>query len=536
MTNLTQSMTIIDQLLHLGSTRFVISPGSRSTPLTVAAARNPGITTTVHYDERGAAFFALGHAKATGKPAVLICTSGTAVANYFPAIIEASMDNIPLIVLSADRPPELIDVGANQAIFQENIYGSYPRLALNLPPPEADSASEETLSIVEDIYSAATEGRPGPVHLNCQFREPLLPETDVLPADREIYLGPEKRLDSTSPIMPQTQIDLINEKLNAVSKGLIVVGRSVSSLHDEVILEMATSLGWPIFPDIQSKLRFSHHPNLIPHYDLGLLRSEASIQSPEMVIHLGGAFTSKRLLQFLDNEDIYYLSIKETSERIDPNHQLDLAIQADPSAFCHSLQVNDGSTDPEWLAFWQKSESKIAQAIDHEFESNQELSEPSVSFHLSKLAPEKSSLMLANSMSIREMEMFASANPGLVRVFANRGASGIDGLLATAAGFSSANPHPLTLLIGDLAFLHDLNSLALIKHSAAPIIVVLINNNGGGIFNFLPVKSEHDVFEPYFGTPHNLTFKQAAQLFGLNYEHPGNSTEFLAIYKRQLKP
>jgi 2-succinyl-5-enolpyruvyl-6-hydroxy-3-cyclohexene-1-carboxylate synthase len=543
--NLAISQILIEKLIQLGSDHFVVSPGSRSTPLTVAIARNPSAQTIVHFDERGAAFFALGFAKATEKPAVLICTSGTAVANYFPAVVEASMDNIPLIILSADRPPELIDVGANQAIFQDNIYGKYPRLFKNLDPPNTETSPEQVLADIEDAYAAATGSRPGPVHVNCQFREPLLPESNhnikfsESTEIRDPSLPLRKTLSKNSP----EQLSQIAKNVLSSQQGLIVVGRSVDSQHNDAILKLAEKLSWPVLPDIQSKLRFKNHKHIINHFDLVLLKEDLLSRKPDMVIHLGGAFTSKRLLNYLNNPDIYYVSVKETPERIDPNHQVDVVVQLNVSEFCSSLylglrehfdrlSMTPQPPESEWLSKWKGADKSVSDTIESLLDEKVELNEPGISYHLSNMIPKAHSLMLANSMPIREMEMFAQSNEFDGRIIANRGSSGIDGLIATAVGHVTGSNMPLTLLVGDLAALHDLNSLALIKTSPQPIIMILINNNGGGIFNFLPVQSETDVFESFFGTPHGWTFEKAAAMFDLDYVTPKDLNDLQQYYSK----
>ena len=368
--NLAVSEWIIEDLIRQGITRFVISPGSRSTPLTVAVAHDPKAQTTVHFDERGAAYFALGYARATGKPAVLICTSGTAVANYFPPVVEASMDNIPLIILSADRPPELIDVGANQAIFQDNIYGTYPRLFKNLTPPDADTTPAQILAEVDDLYTFATGIRPGPVHLNCQFREPLLPEPNPVTTDNK-----DARTESPSPLARETLARIAPEKLAPIlekmllcNRGLIIVGRGVNNKHNDAILNSAKALKWPVLPDVQSEIRFTNHPNVSNHFDLALLKDELSSQKPEMIIHLGGAFTSKRLLNYLNDPDIFYVSLKRTPEQIDPNHQVDVALQMEIDTFFQALEITEKGGNQTWLTAWQQAERNLSAIVMNQME------------------------------------------------------------------------------------------------------------------------------------------------------------------------
>ncbi|MCF7823952.1 MAG: 2-succinyl-5-enolpyruvyl-6-hydroxy-3-cyclohexene-1-carboxylic-acid synthase [Candidatus Marinimicrobia bacterium] len=549
--NLAASELIIAKLVQLGSNRFVISPGSRSTPLTVAAARNQQAKTSIHFDERGAAYFALGQAKASKKPVVLICTSGTAVANYFPAVVEASMDNIPLIILSADRPPELIDVGANQSIFQENIYGRYPRLFKNLPPPEENSTPEQLVKIVQEIHEAASGVQPGPAHLNCQFREPLLPESEstvgqIDPQKLPTVLTLSKEGVSKISI---NQTSLVVQKILSSVKGVLVVGRAVQYEEAQSIVEFARHLNWPVFADIQSKLRLQIDPNIINHFDLALLNDTFSDQKPEMVIHFGSAFTSKRLLNYLNDPKIYYISVKQTPERIDQNHQVKIALQTKIEAFITSIEraltqsniesnheFADSATALNskdritWLQDWQRTESGLSSFLDSHLSEQNELMEAVISYELSKRIPIEHTLMVANSMPIREMEMFGQARGQGRTIIANRGASGIDGLIATAAGYADGSEKPLTLLLGDLSALHDLNSLSLIKNISQSLVIILINNDGGGIFNFLPVEAEKDVFENYFGTPHGRTFEHAAEMFQLDYALPKNLSEFRFDY------
>jgi len=541
MTNLDVAQIIIEALSHLGVNQFVISPGSRSTPLTVAIARHPKANTLVHYDERGAAFFALGHARATRMPAVLVCTSGTAVANYFPAFIEASMDNIPMIVLSADRPPELIDVGANQAIFQQDIYGVYPRLSLNLPPPEPQTLAIDILNQVIQLFTSSTTVRPGPVHLNCQFRKPLLPK-EVVGSELPTYnvdwvksnLRPISGLSTSLPL-PDEKLQLVLQNFEKSKRGIIIVGRSVNQSYNQSILQLSESLNLPVLPDVQSQLRFECHAHIINHFDLVLLSDEAQQQRPDFVIHFGGAFTSKRLLNYLDDSNIFYVSVKETPEQIDPNHQVSVEIQTDIENFCQSMYFLEIVQEDQWLKSWQTMETHTAMAISNLLDNEPQLSEPGTSYQLSKIIPNTHTLMLANSMSIREMEMFASTSHFKGEIFANRGSSGIDGLIATAAGYGAGSQGPVTILLGDLAFLHDLNSLQLIKNSEQPIIMVVMNNDGGGIFSFLPVREETDVFETFFGTPHGLTLENAASMFGLSYANPADMSEFQTTYSLAAK-
>jgi len=533
--NLQASEWIVEYLLAQGVRHFIISPGSRSTPLTVAVARNQLAKTHTHFDERGAGFLALGIGKATQIPAALICTSGSAVANYFPAVVEASMDNIPLIVLSADRPPELIDVGANQAIFQENIFGIYPRSFLNLDPPGPDTTQRDLLTQLDQAIPLTNGLRPGPVHVNCQFREPFL--CDAPTVDEQIEYPAIQPSHEQDPAPADLEIDpkimrQIDRWVHEAKRGLVIVGRGLGEDQEALILSWATQAGFPIFPDVQSSLRYEIHANIVNHFDLGLLAKTILDEKPDLVVHFGGAFTSKRLLNFLDDGQIKYISIKPTPERIDPNHQVDHSLVTSAQRFCASVSPDHSGGITDWLKAWQGIEGKLSPFISARFQQNSILNDPAISNRLSSLIPAQHALLLGNSMAIRDMEMFAESKVDAQRVLGNRGTSGIDGLLATAVGIGTGDGCPVTVLVGDLAFLHDLNSLALLGSSQYPVIIIVLNNFGGGIFSFLPIKDEQDVFEPFFETPHAIKFKAAAKLFSVSYTNPIDLNQFSKAYQQ----
>jgi 2-succinyl-5-enolpyruvyl-6-hydroxy-3-cyclohexene-1-carboxylate synthase len=500
-------------------------------------ARHSRAKKTVITDERGAAYYALGLAKASGLPAVLICTSGTAVANYLPAIVEASMDNIPLIVLSADRPPELIRVGANQAIFQDNIYGQYPRWQTTLAPPDSTLKADRVQSMLESMWEHVIGSYPGPVHLNCQFREPFDPQKPTEDTSTQLNALPNSPVSDTT--LSASQRRFLKSHLGKDAKGLIVVGRSVDQGFNDSILALAQKLNWPVLPDVQCNLRFREQAQIINHFDLALIREEPSALLPDVVLHLGGAYTSKRLLTFLNNKNIRYISVKATPEKIDPNHQVDLTIQCNLGRFLNEVQTmittTAGETSVNWMSAWQALNTSVLKGLDDFFVHHTEISEPLVCRIISEIIPSHHTLFLANSMPIRDMEMFGKINTSVNSVIANRGASGIDGLIATSAGMAKSSDKPLTLVIGDLAALHDLNSLALLSASPQPITIVLINNNGGGIFNFLEIADESDIFEPFFGTPHHLQFDKAAQMFNISYLHPKDLADFKAAYSSAVR-
>jgi 2-succinyl-5-enolpyruvyl-6-hydroxy-3-cyclohexene-1-carboxylate synthase len=544
--NILWGSLLVEELIRNGINYFCLSPGSRSTPLTVAVARNPKAEPAVIYDERAAAFHALGYSRATGKPAVLICTSGTAAANYFPAIVEASLDLIPMIVLSADRPPEKIDTGANQTIRQSKMYGDYVRWFFDLPCPTAEIPPQMVLTTINHcIYKSLTQP-PGPVHLNCQFREQLVPVRRKIPPDylRDLDLWNRHSHPYTSyslsAMLPEEQIrkDLL-KIIRKTSKGLLVVGRLHSDEEKLAVRSFSRKLDWPVFTDILSGQRLGNgSENLLPYFDLMLLAEHLHQKyQPDTIIHMGDQPASKRYLQFVDkNPPRNYISLLPHSFRSDPTHRVTWRMETGLREFCEQFShSNSVQIDRKWLGFLKKCSHSVGRFLDSQLKKNGNLSEPAIARLISQLIPKEHSLFLASSLPIREVDMFADPGGNPIPISANRGVSGIDGTIASALGYARGRNKPLTLLIGDLAFLHDLNSLSLISAQKIPITIVLINNRGGGIFSFLPIADFKEVFEPFFGTPHHYSFAETARQFELTYSLPGNTGEFETAYQKAVK-
>lgn len=533
------SSLIVEELIRLGCDYFCISPGSRSTPLTIAVAKNKKSVTKIFYDERGAAYHALGYGKARGKPAILICTSGTATANYYPAIIEAKQDSIPLIVLTADRPPELRATGANQTIDQVKMFGDYVNWFFELPTPDLDIPPQFVLTTVDQVVFKSMHLSKGPVHINCMFREPFFP-------DAEIFLNEilQKWQNSDKPFAiyrnPKIQLqpDLeISSQINSSKRGIIIAGKMESLIDSQAVLKFARQLNWPVFADITSGLRMMESELIIEYFDLALLSdSFLDILNPEIVIQFGKRFVSKRMLNYLNEINLFkYFLIDESPDRFDPNHKISDRIVGNISQFCESLipQI-ESQIDHSWIENIQSMNSKISNLLDKEFAKNS-LSEIVTLGIISKYIPENSGLYLASSMPIRDMDMFAVTRQSKIMIAANRGASGIDGTIASAIGFAEGIKSSVTLVIGDLAFIHDLNSLHQLASSNYPVFIVVLNNSGGGIFSFLPIANQKEVFERYFATPHQLTFENAAKMFDLNYFNPKTNPEFINNYQEVVK-
>ncbi len=503
--NLDYARSLIDFYVRNGLEHAVITPGSRSTPLTIAAARHPDLHTSVHFDERGAAFHALGIARATGRVALLICTSGTAAANYYPAVIEASMDHVPLLVLTADRPGRLVGSGANQTIFQDGLFGRYPRYAHTLPEPgspDAESIWEATLQKSMDHLQG---GAAGPVHLNIPFDEPLL-----APRSKEVSAEHIKR----SPILSGVNFAVAEEKHPAVqwqellsrNSGLIIAGRNFSLEDSRAILDLAHHLGWPVIADVLSQLRFDSDPMVLRLADLMTL-GKSGLGHPELILHFGGTLVSKRLNTWIEETNFQtYVQVHPFPDRQDPANRVTHRIQDSAGAACAEIKtrIPERQTDPDPLHLLQMAHQLEAD-VSHWLKGTG-LNGLRVTDLLCRQFPHDHLLFLSNSLPIREFDWVGPASGSITEIFANRGASGIDGIIATACGVIRGKREPGILVTGDLAFLHDLNSLALVQDLPSLLHILLLNNGAGGIFDHLPIAAEEDVFSEYFTLDHNREF------------------------------
>jgi 2-succinyl-5-enolpyruvyl-6-hydroxy-3-cyclohexene-1-carboxylate synthase len=529
---------IVEELVRCGVDFFCVAPGSRSTPLVAALAANEKARSLIHFDERGTAFAALGYARATGRPAAWITTSGTAVANGLPAVVEASTDGVPMLLLTADRPPELRQTGANQTIDQPDIFGDYVRWRFDLPAPDPAIDPAMVLTTVDQAAYRANRTPQGPVHLNLMFREPFLPEEeDALPGPSPWTESgkPYTRYAATKPAVDETEVRQLWQTLRPVKRGLVVAGRLASRKQGEAVLRLAGSLGWPLLPDIGSQVRLgADSEGLVAHYD-ALLASDSfsEVHVPEAVIHVGGRALSKRLERFLGHSrPDPYVVVRENPFRLDPAHRVTHSIEASVVDFCVALvratSEDSSAEETSWTRGWRKASDEAGRHLDGIFST--EPSEPFLARSVSRNVPPDHGLIVASSMPVRDLDTFAATDGSSVPVAANRGASGIDGTVATAAGFARGLRRPVTLLIGDLALLHDLNSLAMLRDVF--VVVVVLNNDGGGIFSFLPVAGQGQFFEPYFGTPQGVSFGPAAEMFGLGYERPETTEGFVEAYRK----
>ncbi len=534
------SQLLVEELVRQGAGFFCISPGSRSTPLTIAIARNPSARYRLFPDERSAGFYALGYARATGMPAVLVCTSGTAVANYFPAVVEASTDARPMILLTADRPFELIEAGANQTIRQHDIFGSYSRWNIQLPVPDPGTPLASLLSTAGHAVRRSLASPAGPVHLNVPFREPLEPETPdlghpwVAPVREWLDSGlPWSRFETPAKTTSPESTAALREILADATNPLFVAGSLDSRADAEAVESLARSLGIPLFADLTSGLRISKQ--CLP-WQLAF-QSEAFIERyrPDAVIHFGGSLIGKQPGQAIRKwKPRHYVVVREHPERFGPDHNVTLTVEASLSAISETLagcRQPSATIDPE--SFF----ASAAEAVETgACAPGMPVNEISAARIVSSMMDEGYGLFVSNSMPARDMDLYASPSAGqAVQTALNRGVSGIDGIISSAAGFSAGLGKPVTLLIGDISFLHDLNALSLLGHEWNRVIVVVLNNNGGGIFSFLPVSAETDVFETCFATPQNFSIRAAAETFGLGYANPSTNREFSGNLAEAMK-
>lgn len=534
------SECVVEELIRLGVECFFISPGSRSAPLTAAISKTEKAVVII--DERSAAFAALGYGRAVNKSAVLICTSGTAGANYFPAIVEAYYDEIPLLVITADRPPELHNVKSNQTINQQNLYGNHINFFVNLEPPESNISPEVYLTEIDRAFKKSHTAPQGPVHINMMFKEPLAPACEEI--DFSFYLQSVKEwMESDSSYLKfnskvvdtdEKYIEEIDAIINN-RDGIIVCGDLKNENDRTNILQLASQTGWPLFPDIRSGLKAGYDSkNLIPYFDQLLLSEKYKTDKELNILHFGGAVTSKRFLQFIESIKIgKYYNINLSRTGFNPHHKLTNHLPVDISIFCRHLLSNlENKSESLLLDNYRSANKTIADVLKSYFDDNNKLTEPNIARLISQNISKDSILFLGSSMPIRDYDMYSDPAGIKLPIAANRGASGIDGSVASFFGFSCGHNKKGTAIIGDLALLHDLNSLALLNLSEHPLTLIIINNNGGGIFSFLPVADCQDIFEKYFGTPHNLFFEHAARMFSLSHHNPKTVQQFVECYKQ----
>ncbi|MFC7069006.1 2-succinyl-5-enolpyruvyl-6-hydroxy-3-cyclohexene-1-carboxylic-acid synthase [Halobaculum lipolyticum] len=526
---------VADELAAAGVDAVCITPGSRSTPLTVAFDRHPDIHVFSHLDERASAFFALGRARRTGAVTPLVCTSGTAAANFHPAVMEAAQSRVPLLLLTADRPPELRDSGANQTVDQEKLYGDAVRWYKDLPEPEADDRKLRSLRTDLARAVSTAEGTPaGPVHLNVPFRKPLEPVTvqgdvpDDLPRLAAEGRDDDRPFVSTTaghPMPDDRDLRRLAGALDA-ERGLIVAGPADPPGPDpQAVTALAHATGFPVLADPLSGLRFGSAVRVAPvlgGYD-GVLADGApdGWPDPEVVVRFGASPTSKPLRKYLAGTDARQFVVDPAGEWREAEFAATDLVVADPSRLCGALsrQVGGpGATDSTaWRERWEAAEAAHWDAVEEAAADDGRAFEGRVLADVADLAPEPSTVFVSNSMPVRDADRFAAPAAKGITMLGNRGASGIDGIVSTALGAGSATTDDLTLVTGDLAYYHDMNGLLALARCDVDATVVVVNNDGGGIFHMLPIERFDPPFTGQFKTPHGLDFEPTAALYDLEF-------------------
>ncbi|MEA5497596.1 2-succinyl-5-enolpyruvyl-6-hydroxy-3-cyclohexene-1-carboxylic-acid synthase [Limnoraphis robusta] len=526
-TNTVWASILVETLHQLGLTTAIISPGSRSTPLTFAFAQHPNIESIPVLDERSAAFFALGIAKKLGLPTALVCTSGTAGANYYPAVIEARESRVPLLILTADRPPELRNCHAGQTIDQVKLYGNYPTWESELATP---SLELQLLSYLRQtlIYAWERSQRPipGAVHLNCPFRDPLIPVPQAaaleleatFPSDFFSTVSPEQPVNSTLNLNPYL------EKWQSCKQGLIIAGVAQPQspqLYSQAVAKLSQFLNWPVLAEGLSPVR-NHakiNPNLISTYDL-ILRHQKHAQklSFNTIIQVGDLPTSKQLRTWLEKLSPQTYIIDPTYQNLNSLHNSAIHLRYSIEQISDSLSnLKPKNTNKNYLKLWQDAEAIVRGEIEREMTSFEVLTEPKVSWLLPQILPPQTPIFISNSMPVRDVEFFWMPNALKIQPFFNRGANGIEGTLSTALGIAH-HQQSSVLLTGDLALLHDTNGFLLRNKFIGHLTILLINNNGGGIFELLPIAEYNPPFEDFFATPQHIDFAQLCKTYSVDYQ------------------
>jgi 2-succinyl-5-enolpyruvyl-6-hydroxy-3-cyclohexene-1-carboxylate synthase len=534
----------VDELARCGMRDACTSPGSRSAPLVLTLASEQRLRCHSHIDERCAGFFALGMAKSSSVPVAITCTSGTAAAELLPAVIEAREARVPLLVLTADRPPELRESGAGQTIDQLKLYGDAVKWFFEVGTHEASAQRLRWIrTLACRAYSTTLEGRPGVVHLNFPLREPLineqpLPSDDSARADGLPYLRRRsERSASPSPGDAATLAELVGR----ARRGVVVAGRHErATALGEAASAFCAAAAWPLLADPLSGAR--QGDAAVAHYD-ALLRDPdfAAETTPDLVIRVGDLPISKPLRQWLASlGDVTQVALDPEGAWQDPDSVLCESLAVEPAGALGQLAAAPQALalqDPDWLASWRHADEHAATAITATL-AGDGLSEPEVAAELGRLLPANATLFVASSMPVRDLETFWPVLSTPPRVLCNRGANGIDGIVSSALGVA-AGTDPVVLLIGDVALAHDLGGLLACKRLGLKLTIVLLNNDGGGIFDFLPVAGasmaqRDDIYTTHIATPTGLDFAQAAALYGLTHEYARDASGLRAALEQAL--
>ncbi len=529
--NTTWATICVETLKHLGMTQSVVCPGSRSTPLTVALALHPDIDTIPILDERSAAYFALGLAKRSGKPIPIVCTSGTAGANMYPAVIEAHESGVPMVIITADRPPDMRECRSGQTIVQQHLYGHYPNWYLELALPTADWRQLAYLrQTLIQAWQRSCGPVPGPVHLNQPFQDPLAPVPDQVPQTlksqfhydeffkAEVFQAIQSKQTVLQPLW------LPWAKWCACVAGIIIAGPAQPQdpeAYCQAVYGLSAALGWPVLADGLSPVRHYAHVKaaVISTYDLLLQQPSLALRlRPTQVIQLGSLPTSKPLRTWLAAEatapDMTWI-LDPGSQNLDPLHNHTVHLLTTIEEAIKAVDWPPVSSSSYWQT-WVQADHKARSYLNQRLAEMPELFEGKVAWMAAQYLPKATPVMIANSMPIRDVENYWVSNAKQFKLYFNRGANGIEGMVSTSLGL--AYQHQAVLLTGDLSLLHDTNGFLLRPQFKGHLTIILINNRGGGIFEMLPIAGYDPPFEDYFAMPQAVEFQQLCQTYQITYQ------------------
>jgi 2-succinyl-5-enolpyruvyl-6-hydroxy-3-cyclohexene-1-carboxylate synthase len=539
--NLAFARALVAELQAAGVQAAVMCPGSRSTPLALAIAGQRGLRYSMHVDERSAAFHALGCAKASGRPVALLCTSGTAGANFVPAVAEASHARVPLIVLTADRPPELRAWGAAQTMEQRTLFAGFARWMEEAPCPSESGANESyARALGRRAVAEATGPAPGPVHLNLPFREPLVPASIEM-ASRTAATPVER----ARPVISTRDVTgALAGQLRAVERGVLLFGpEACDGTPLTAVARLATALGWPVLADPASGLRAGDalEGSIVHGADLLLREAKtAAALAPQLVLRFGGLPTSKAIATWLAGHvDADFWLIDPAGAFRDPHHHATRVLRSDVTQLAAMLEgiAQPSAATLAWRGRWLRTGRKALTTVDEFLSRDARLLGPQLARSMWSALPADAVLYVANSMPIRELDSFAGSREAPLRVLANRGVNGIDGQVSCALGAAAALDGPVVLWCGDLALMHDLSGLLAGRLHDADLTIVVSNDDGGGIFEYLPVAQSlpREIFEPMFAVPHGLDLSALAGSLGWNSTRVGSAAAFEAALAASLR-
>ena len=514
--------SLVDELYQLGVRHAVFSPGSRSTTLAMLFQSHGGFHTYMNIDERSAGFMALGIAKAQNEPAVLVCTSGSALTHYGPAVVEAKHSGVPMIILSADRPYTLQQVGAPQTIDQQKYFGTAVNYYEELSVPSESHYYTYPRQVARRAYLKANDHKLGPVHINVPLFEPLVP-------NREEEYFKQGRSEKPFRLVKHQEIASLGSLLDA-KRVLILGGPSVT--NPKAVVDFADRIGAVVIGDPLSNLR--QYEGVISTYDAFLAHHERwDDLRPDVVIQLGQIPVSKRIQQWMVTlTDIDYISISPTADVMNPSLTTTIHVMADIDVFLGEISLGISvAQDIEYVRVWQDIESNSREQLD-KVQEEPTLFEGRTIHMLQQIMPDEGQILVANSMSIRDMDYFWATGRSQAMVYGNRGTNGIDGTVSTALGLST-NGKPTVMVTGDLSFFHDLNGLAIGKTHGMNLTIILHNNDGGGIFQYLPQKGTDD-FDYLFNTPQGIDYSGLATMYGLDYVKVTTNAELEVAMKQYI--